>query len=372
MNPYANPTMLRVGMTGALDGRRYRVAGRVVMGMEEAGETYYWNEFNLVDDAGNSITLVFEETENGPEWKLFTLFEPVRPMSVAEAARMQVGDTVNLDGTPTPITLVDESRVYHTDGTAPAGVEVGDIAHYFNADAGDRMVVASWTGDEIEFYHGVDLPAKLVVASFGLASPVVSGLAVDGGTEEPGLPVALIVKLLGVAVVAGIAIAGYVWWRKPAAAPKKPVWRAASLRATASGTLAGQSYTITGHVVVEVKKVSGNSFWHEYRLRDGAGDSALLICGLTGNPHDWHLFHAVTPALTPKQAGGKHIGDAVELDGYNMRVLDLFEASGTFGILARAGDEFALVRWTETAIEFYHGQRLTEKEVLRAFSPAKR
>ena len=37
-------------MTGTLSGTRYRVVGRVVLGMEEGGETYYWNEFNLVDD----------------------------------------------------------------------------------------------------------------------------------------------------------------------------------------------------------------------------------------------------------------------------------------------------------------------------------
>ena len=39
-------------MRGTICGRRFRVAGRVVMGMDDEGTTYYWNEFHLVDDAG--------------------------------------------------------------------------------------------------------------------------------------------------------------------------------------------------------------------------------------------------------------------------------------------------------------------------------
>jgi hypothetical protein len=51
----ANPTSVQIGMAGAFVGIRYRVVGRVVMGMEEAGETYYWNEFNLVGDNGQCL-----------------------------------------------------------------------------------------------------------------------------------------------------------------------------------------------------------------------------------------------------------------------------------------------------------------------------
>jgi hypothetical protein len=35
-------------MAGEFFGKRYRVAGRVVLGAEEAGQVYYWTEFNLV------------------------------------------------------------------------------------------------------------------------------------------------------------------------------------------------------------------------------------------------------------------------------------------------------------------------------------
>ena len=39
---HANPSPLRVGMTGMFAGKRYEITARVVMGVEEEGETYYW------------------------------------------------------------------------------------------------------------------------------------------------------------------------------------------------------------------------------------------------------------------------------------------------------------------------------------------
>ena len=173
---FANPTPIRIGMTGAFDGRQYRVAGRVVLGMEEDGETYYWNEFNLVSDDGESATLVFEETERGGEWRLFTLFEPEFVMTAEDAATKRVGDQLNLDGHDVRVTLVDETRVYHIEGEAPEGVELGDVAHYFNAEAGSRMVVVSWTGEEVEYYRGVTVAPAMTAK---LASLLQGGGRVD-------------------------------------------------------------------------------------------------------------------------------------------------------------------------------------------------
>src|ERR1041385_3980119 len=166
---FVNPTALPIGMTGDLSGRHYRVVGRVVMGMDDDGACY-WNEFNIVDDAGKPATLVFEETARGGEWKLFTMFEPEYPMTAEDAATRRAGDELNLEGTQVRVTLVDESRVYHIEGEAPEGVEVGDVAHYFNAAAGNKMLVVSWTGEEVEFYWGTDLTSGTVAAAFDLQS----------------------------------------------------------------------------------------------------------------------------------------------------------------------------------------------------------
>lgn len=155
-------------MTGKLSGTQYRVVGRVVLGEDEDGDTYYWNEFNLESDGGGVATLVYEETEQGGEWRLFRLFEPAHPLTAADAATKRAGDPLNLDGVQMFVRLVSKSRIYHIEGKAPEGEAVGEVAHYFNAAAGNTMIVVSWTGEEVEFYKGLDLSPTTVSAAFNV------------------------------------------------------------------------------------------------------------------------------------------------------------------------------------------------------------
>jgi len=385
---FANPTSLRVGAAGILGGRRFRVLGRIVMGMEEDGETYYWNEFNLVDDAGSSATLVFEETEDGPQWRLFTLFDPVHPMTARAAASKRVGDSVNLDGTPIQVTLVDQSRVYFIEGEAPEGVEVGDVANYFNAEDQTRMLVASWTGGEIEFYWGVDVTADTVTNAFGLPGTAsTSSLTAFSGTRAETSSSGLITKLIAMVIAAVIGLAVHSSWSsrqrtEPLVKPKPP---AAPLVCGATGALARRTYTVTGHSVVEVAKVSAVYDRHEYDLANDAGGQALLVCGLNGDFKQWHLFQPIAPipGLLPFLAAAKRPGDGVNLDGNLMRIKEVFRAkflsrdgelsprvapgSEQFGFLAEGNDELLMARWTNQAIEFHRGRALADKDVAAGF-----
>ena len=387
MNPNANPTGLRVGMTGRLSGIRYRVAGRVVLGMEQDGETCYWQEFHLLEDGGRSATLVFEETEDGPEWKLFMLFDPLRPLTVAEAAGKRVGDTVNLEGRPVTITLVDESRVYHIEGCPPEGVELGDVANYFNADEGPRMLVVSWTGNEIEYYRGVDVPAQEVRRAFGLpdlapATAVRSAYAARSD-EEPSAS-GWISKVAVAALIAIIGYGAYTKWNRSRLqeAPRQSLTRVTLLPTGMTGSLAGKLYTVGGQATVQVFRPASRYNWLEYHLQDDAGKPALLIGGLNVGANEWFLFQPV-PAdglPSPRQAAALRVGDAVNFGGRAWRVLDLFQCRvvnregqapvvGEFGFLARMADDRALVRWSENAIGYFIGRQVPEKEVLAAFVP---
>src|ERR1700749_2227948 len=165
---FNNPTAVKVGMTGTFSDVTYRVLGRVVMGVVDDGTAYYWNEFNLKADSGESATLVYEVTERGGEWRWFTMFDPQFPITAADAATKRVGDPLNLDGTDVRVTLLDRSRVYYIEGQAPEGEEVGDHAEYFNAESGNTMIVVSWTGDEVECYHGVTISASVVAQAFNI------------------------------------------------------------------------------------------------------------------------------------------------------------------------------------------------------------
>lgn len=388
---FDNPTPLQVGATGTLYGWKVRVAGRVVMGMDDGGETYYWQEYNLADAAGNTGTLVYEETEDGPEWKLFTVFEPAQPMTAAEAATKRVGDTVNLDGKPTPVTLVDQSRVYHIEGVAPEGVEVGDVADYFNADAGDRMLVASWTGGEIEFYEGRDLEGEKVAAAFGLPTEAMGFAAAGGGTEvnagafrKPVLVVALIVAgLIGLVAFFTCSDQSTVTGSaRPTTAPLSPF----KLANGARGRLDQREFTIESQAVVEVGRQGMRHQRREYRLRGDDDRPALLINALNSPPREWHLFvpAGTPPALAtvpPYAAAAQRQGARVTVEGYSLPILQLcltkpvaVEGDGAagvwpgvqYGFVARDGARWVIARWNENSIQFLSGKPVTDAEVTAA------
>jgi hypothetical protein len=382
---------MRLDATGTLGGQRFRVAGRVVMGMDDEGETYYWNEFHLVDDAGDSATLVFEQTENGPEWRLFTQFEPAQPLSAREAATKRVGDRVNLDGQPMPVTLVDQSRVYFIEGTLPEGTEVGDVADYFNVESGNQMLVVSWTGDEVEFYQGITVPAETITEAFNLPkmSAAPPGMTLSG--NEGGTPIASgwLFKLMVVAFVlaAWFLSAKSINWHSssPLTKPSPP---AATLSVGVNGKLKDWDFTVTGRATVEIAKVGALYDCREYELTRTNGGRALLICGLNGNAKEWQLFLPFTPSEPPPpfQAAAKCAGDSVILDSVTAKIQELFRArflscdgslsAGTtssamlFGFLARGTDTWLMARWNEKKIEFYIGLPLQERETLAAFSRA--
>lgn len=391
---HANPTPLRIGTAGVLGGQRFRVAGRVVMGMDDEGETYYWNEYHLVDDAGDSATLVFEETEDGPEWRLFTLFEPVHPLTADKAAAKNVGDSINLDGQPMPITLVDQSRVYFIEGRPPDGVEVGDVADYFNVESGNRMLVVSWTGDEVEYYQGITVPAETITEAFKLPQMPASdrefsagrSLSSDGGmTEFASSGWIWKVVVFAVVMVAWFFSSVSTGWRSSAPLTKKAI-PAAMLDVGASGTIKHWNFTVMGRATVEIAKVGTLYDWREYELRSADGERALLVCGLDGSAKEWHLFLPFTPGvtMTPFEAAAKCAGDVVRLDGGETRIKELFSAkrlssegslaSNTtpggmqFGFLACRPDRLLMARWNERTIEFYIGFALSEGDMLTKFS----
>ena len=393
---YENPTPLRVGTAGTLNGWRIRVAGRLVMSMEADGETYYWNEFHLLDDAGTSASLVFEETEDGAEWKLFRAFIPARAMTAQEAATKRVGDNVELDGRPTRITLVDQSRVCHIEGVAPEGVEVGDVAHYFNVDTGSRMLVASWTGDEIEFYEGLDASAESVADAFNIPRDAAPGTASylaaasrnvgsSGGRSGGGI-VKIVMAL--VSVVSLFSAYSCFSGNRPSLLASKPRPKIAApalqLAAGAQTTLAQQRYVVDSHQLVEIARVAGRHDRREYQLRDDASQPALLVNALSGGSKEWHLFRpaAVPAELTPYEAATKRKGAAVSVGGRSMRIIDLFQAKSLategagnnqlrsaavqYGFVANDAGNWLIARWTENQIQFLHGTAIPDAQITAA------
>jgi hypothetical protein len=384
---FRNPTPVQIGMSGEFFGKTYRVAGRVVMSAEYEGATYYWNEFNLENSEGESATLVYEETERGGEWRWFTMFEPECPMTAEDAATKRVGDPLNLDGGDVRVTLVDESRVCHIEGTAPEGVEVGDVARYFNAEAGKTMYVVSWTGEEVECYRGETIPGATVKSAFGLTTAALSGfaLAVTAPFKSSQFPTKLVALLVGLIVLA-VFLLSRSSGRPPA--PVKVAAAPVSLAVGSAGRLNGTNYRVAAHFLVAITEVNLRFDRHEFLLRDADGKEAWLIQGWKPGGKDWHLFaplHPVAP-LTPQRAGSIRWGETVNVDGYVAPVTELFRANilqatdsdlpamkagGVFfGFVGQRDSLLLLARWNEDSITCLKGDPLTAHEVVAAFGPS--
>lgn len=394
---FENPTRLRIGMHGTFAGKDYRLIGRVVMGVTDDGSNYYWNEFNLEAKDGSPADLVYEETERGGEWRMFTLFDPEYPMTAADAATKRVGDHLNLTGTDVHVTLRDTSRVYHIEGQAPEGVEVGDVAHYFNAEAGGIMQVVSWTGDEVEFYNGVNLATGMVMAAFnlpysatgdrlGLGKAFSSSGGSDTGNYNSGVKFALqaafVLFLFFLIFGRGLSCS-----TSYEAAPVKKIYAGKSaLTIGAAGTLQDKNYRLTGHAVVETCEVGSVFERHEYQITDDYGKTDLLLCGLKAGDTNWMLFTALAPFLPPSatECAAKKVGDSANVDGVVSTVREIFLAnqrqiegnaaadwqnsSQCFGYLAQSLSETLLVRWNSRAITFWRGKAVSANDVAAAFA----
>ena len=384
---HANPTPLRVGMTGDVAGANYRIAGRIVMSMDEAGETYYWNEFNLVRGDGECATLVYEETEDGPVWRLFTLIDPAVPLTAADVAGKRVGDPVDFGEGTFHVTCVDESRVCAIEGEAPEGVERGDIAHYFNAEAANQMFVVSWTGDEVEIFRGVTLPARAVAKAFGV-SAVPSGAlsrlseASDGGSKQSSGISALVVIVVALVGIVGLRSGCNLTVR----AERPPKLPPAQLSVGSQGKLNASQYRVTGHAVVEVAHVGKRYLRHEYSVVDEAGNEAFLWHGTEQGENNWMLATPFTPSqpLTPSAAGALQLGQAVVLDDAGAHITELFLSRASkvegapnwpagielYGFAARnakAAKEASVALWNGSAIKFYRVTPTTEKNPAKSF-----
>jgi len=209
-------------------------------------------------------------------------------------------------------------------------VEVGDVAHYFNAQAGHEMIVVSWTGDEIEFYRGMDLPRGAMASAFGLASDMPAGWPGSGDAGAGSSAAGWVIMVIGL-----IAIVGFVTWFK---SPNKPPRLPALLKVKATaprlivggqGALDRKTWQIHGRALVDIAEVG--SLWerHEYALSDENGNQALLVFGGPSGKSLWTLFesHKLTTPMSPHQAAAIRIGETVTFGDASGRVNALFQST---------------------------------------------
>jgi hypothetical protein len=391
---FANPTRLRIGMHGEFEGRDFRLVGRVVMGTEEASGTYYWNEFNLESTSGLTGTLVFEETERGGEWRLFTMFEPEYPMTAVDAASKRVGDRLNLTDTEVRVTLRGKSRVFRIEGKAPEGEKLRAVANYFNAEAPGVMQVVSWTGDEVEFYNGVQLTSRDVERAFNLpklvpTSPVRNFSHSSSSDSESYLSYGKFIFWAVIVAVVFLQLNGWnfsVRGAREGSAAKHLTASQPPLTTGSDGQWDGKHYRITAHALVEIAEVDVVFERHEYELLDDEHTACLLICGVRPSETNWMFCTPLSPypQPAPQESAVLKCGEFVSVDGVTGFVGDLFQSTirnvdnvtptswrngdVSFGYTANTPKNFIFARWDKVLSRFYQGHAVSAKDFAAAFS----
>ena len=392
-----NPTQLHLGMKATFLQHEYKLLGRVVIGVREAGEWYFWNEFNLVSDDGAMATLVYEEDEHGLHWRIFTRFDPEFPMSVADAAAVRVGNTLNLNGTDVRVTLVEKSTVKQIEGRAPPGTMIGSVENYFNALGGGLMQVVSWTANKIEYYNGCDLSPEDVATAFDIPVKKVAAGSwrlprqLHEERSEDTTHYLGGKAFMGILVVTISFVTLWIIWLRPSegyegypvykqAAPESPLFIGAN------GSLKNDHYQITGHTVMEISEPNLDFERHEYELTAEDGQRALLVCGRAPKDGTWELFTPLEPShpITPVEAGALRLGQSVTVNGIQGMIDELFLARFEkiepltnsnpvpgdlrFNLSAKAPYRRLLIRWDATGIEFFQGIDLPKADVIKAFA----
>jgi hypothetical protein len=387
-------------MTGTFAGKRYEITARVVMGVEEEGETYYWDEFYLSDGSDKLVTLVCEQGVQSQEWRMFTEFEMSPTMTARAAALVREGDPFQIDGVAGRVTLIGESRVYEVEGRAPAWLTRGDTAKYFNVEARGKMWVVSWTGDEVECYRGMDLHFTAVAQAFGL--PVASFVSMTTRGESGVKRWALggMAAAVGVVVAAGFfrgcqATPKYTTTAAPPSRANAPVPPAMAFvethlpAASPAETLGvgdvvkidGRTYRIAGKQAASFARVNAKWISTVLRLTDEAGATSVAFLKLFPDSANWHHFAPEPTAagsLSPNEAGARRLGDVISAGDFSGRVsemvmsksvsvrgaapLAVFDEGATYHFLARGDAGVLLASWNGEKIEFFRGKVVVRHE----------
>jgi hypothetical protein len=152
-------------MRATFHSKQYELVRHLVLGMQEKGKTYTWQEFHLRAADGADRVLVYDTGR----WQLMEAFVPEPPLSWQQVAGLTPGCFARLDGARgATVTAVAAAEVRAVEGARMAGDTVGKQYNFLEAKYRGRLYTVEWTGDDIVFYRGRPLATPQVYMAFGL------------------------------------------------------------------------------------------------------------------------------------------------------------------------------------------------------------
>ena len=144
------PTRFRVGQSGKLRGRPFRVLGRVRYGYDEG----VWDEWYLAFEDGDAGWLEEEEGE-------YTLSRAERLRTPAPPfEEVRVGTRFDVNGYPFFVTERCRARVAGAEGQLFFRAVPGRPVNFVEGNVGGKIAYLEYTEDAVEFGVGEPLPRE--------------------------------------------------------------------------------------------------------------------------------------------------------------------------------------------------------------------
>lgn len=384
-----NPTPLRLGLSGRISGQEYRIVGRAAMSTEFGGQTYGWQEFLLQTPSGERATLVYEDQEDGAQWKLFVSLAESSSISLDAVTTLKVGDSLVIEGRSTRVTFTGNSVVAFAEGELPEGMATGVVDQFLNAESGTVLYVISWRPGRLEVFRGMNLPTYAVEAAFRVTLPTAKPAwkntdwsidTTDVSAGHQGLRWLNFVVSIFIGLIFLFLLGTAISTRSPAVsrpireepAPKMALALGGNVQTKA---LSGR---VRGHSQVQVAKVGAIYQRHDYWISTADSDSVWLIQGGGGNTDGWQQLNEVpTPSsLRPVRAAELRMGDVYPIGGKPFTIISLFRQTfrsieGTapewvkaddswLGLAGQSGEDRCVVIWKLDEIRSFVGKKVAK------------
>ena len=131
------------------------------------GRKFDRHEYVLSDDEGTKALLVRGSKSGTGDWWLFKPLQPVTPLTSQQAAAVRWGQTVNIDGLVAKVSELFQSTTRQVDSPEASDLDTGAVFFGFAGKAEYSQLLVRWNANYINFFQGVPLQEKEVVAAFG-------------------------------------------------------------------------------------------------------------------------------------------------------------------------------------------------------------
>ena len=146
------PSNLYLDATGHLNGRSFRILGR----LQYAYEAGYWHEWFLVFEDGTGGWLQEDEGR-------YTFYQKETLTTAPSFEQVRVGERVRISGHQVFVTEKGEAQIVGGEGQLAFAILPGEQVRYIDGHSNGTQVSVEYTADEVELMVGQAIPRDALV-----------------------------------------------------------------------------------------------------------------------------------------------------------------------------------------------------------------